>query len=1004
VRNLTHLLLGMLLVSGTRVAGGESGSFPEIYNTQPETIPLLQPEEALKRMRLPPGFHATLFAGEPDVRQPIAMTFDARGRLWVAENYTYSEASINYDPKLRDRLLIFEDTNGDGHFDKQTVFWDQAERLTSIAVGFGGVFATCPPYLLFIPDRNGDDVPDGPPEILLDGFEYEKARHTVANGLKFGPDGWLYGRHGIQATSTVGKPGAPAEARIRLNACIWRYHPTRHVFELVTQGTTNPWGSDWDENGELFFINTVIGHLWHAQPGAYFKRMYGEPFDPYIYELIDQTADHFHWDTREGWSDIRKGTSSSTSAAGGGHAHSGLLIYQGDNWPAEYRNEFFMLNYHGKRINHDHVERQGAGYVGHHATDFMFMDDPWFRGIDLLSGPDGGVYVSDWSDIGECHDNDGVHRTSGRIYKITYRQPTNHFQGDLSKLDNTELVKLQTHPNEWFVRGARQVLQERASRGADMRAAHGALLKMFAGTQDASRKLRALWALYVTGGAKLEWVRAQLGASDEHLRVWAIRLLVDEQSPPADVVSQFTRMARQDRSGLVVAYLASALQRMPEEQRWPLALALCSRGEFSEDKVLPLMIWYGIEPAVGKTPDRAVELIQQSAIGKVRALAVRRIAASANDDARARTALGQVLASRDLNAPDVLQGMSAGFEGQVLVRAPEEWAKVKPQLVNGADEKVRLLAREVDARFGSDESKAALVAAVDDPHQEKSARRRCLDVLVQTKSAALERVLPKLINDPELGPAAMRGMAALDLPGSTELLLKKFTELSQTERQQAIQSLITRPASAAALVDAVQHGKVPKQEIDATAQRQLRSLPDPALQEKVNLLWPQSDTSPDATRQLFARYKKLLTQQNLSQADPSRGHTVFQQTCAICHRLYGEGAQIGPDLTGADRHNLDYLLENILTPSAIVPESYRVSMVSLKDERVLNGIIVSKTPDTVALQTPSEKLTLPMSEVESMRESQLSLMPEGLLDSLKEPQVLDLISYLMSSNPPSVTK
>jgi putative heme-binding domain-containing protein len=323
-------------------------------------------------------------------------------------------------------------------------------------------------------------------------------------------------------------------------------------------------------------------------------------------------------------------------------------------------------------------------------------------------------------------------------------------------------------------------------------------------------------------------------------------------------------------------------------------------------------------------------------------------------------------------------------------------------MVESPDDKIRLLALEVDARFGNQQSKQTLASMLEDTRRGQTVRRRCLEVLVQTKSAELQGLLPKLINDPDLGPAAMRGMAALDLPGSTELLLNNYAHLSPPERQQAIQALISRPTSAGTLVNAVQHGKVPKQDIDATAQRQLRSLPDAALQEQVNILWPQSDTSPEATRQLFARYKKLITPLELSQhADPARRHAVFQQTCAVCHRLYGEGAQIGPDLTGADRHNLDYLLENILTPSAIVPESYRVSMVSLRDDRVLNGIIVSKTPATVTLQTPSEKLSLPMSEVESIRESQLSLMPEGLLDSLKQSQVVDLFSFLMSTNPPT---
>src|SRR5688572_11142638 len=248
---------------------------PDLYNTQPETQKLSTPEESLASLKLPDGFKATLFAHEPDVQNPISMTFDERGRLWVAENYTYAESSVNFETKLRDRIVILEDTDSDGVHDKRTVFWDQGVRLTSVEVGFGGVFALCAPHLLFIPDKNRDDLPDGEPQILLDGWDASAVRHNIVNGLKWGPDGWLYGRHGILATSSVGPPGAAPSQRKQMNCGIWRYHPTRKVFDVVCHGTTNPWGFDFDENGQMFFSNTVIGHLWHVIPGAHYERMYG---------------------------------------------------------------------------------------------------------------------------------------------------------------------------------------------------------------------------------------------------------------------------------------------------------------------------------------------------------------------------------------------------------------------------------------------------------------------------------------------------------------------------------------------------------------------------------------------------------------------------------------------------------------------------------------------------------------------------------------------------------
>jgi len=312
----------------------------------------MPPEEAAAAVKAPPGFHVTMFAAEPDVQQPIAIATDSRGRLWVAECYTYAESKVNFDSTLRDRIVILEDADNDGHFDKRTVFWDQGQRLTSVELGFGGVWVTCAPQLLFIPDRNGDDIPDGPPEVVLDGWDANAVRHNIVNGLRWGPDGWLYGRHGILATSNVGAPGMPEAQRVKINAGIWRYHPTRKVFEVVAHGTTNPWGMDWNEVGEAFFTNTVIGHLWHLIPGAHYERMYGEDFNTHTYQLLGQCADHYHFDTGAGWTKSRASLdgapASASDALGGGHAHCGCLIYQGDQWPEYWRGKVLTINFHGR--------------------------------------------------------------------------------------------------------------------------------------------------------------------------------------------------------------------------------------------------------------------------------------------------------------------------------------------------------------------------------------------------------------------------------------------------------------------------------------------------------------------------------------------------------------------------------------------------------------------------------------------------------------------------------
>lgn len=361
-------------------SAGDGDEVPAPKNTQEITTPLLTPQEALAQMKVPVGFRVELFAHEPDVQQPISITTDERGRLWVAECYTYAESKVNFDATQKDRIVVLEDSDGDGRSDKRTVFASGLDKLTSVEVGFGGVWALAAPNLLFFPDKDRDDKPDGPPVVVLDGWDGNAVRHNIVNGLKWGPDGWLYGRHGILATSVVGAPGASESQRTKINCGVWRYHPTRKVFEAVAHGTTNPWGFDFDQHGEMFLINTVIGHLWHVVPNSHWRRMYGTHFNPYLFGIMEQTADHFHWDTKEAWSDIRKlGVTDSTSAAGGGHAHSGLMIYQGDNWPKQYQGKAFTVNLHGRRLNCDRLERYKAGFTAKHEPDFLSTGDPWFR-------------------------------------------------------------------------------------------------------------------------------------------------------------------------------------------------------------------------------------------------------------------------------------------------------------------------------------------------------------------------------------------------------------------------------------------------------------------------------------------------------------------------------------------------------------------------------------------------------------------------------------------------
>jgi putative membrane-bound dehydrogenase-like protein len=974
------------------------GAAGEPPNTQQETIRLTTPAEALASIKVPDGFRVSLFAAEPDVRQPIAFCTDARGRLWIAENYTYAERPLSVDNRLRDRIVILEDVDHDGRSDRSTVFWDGAQELTSVEVGFGGVWAMCPPRLLFLPDADQDDRPDGPPTVMLDGFDLGAGnRHNFANGLKWGPDGWLYGRNGISHVGHVASPSTPPDKRIAVGPGIWRFHPQRKTVEVVCTGTTNPWGHDWNDYGELFFINTVIGHLWHAVPGAHFQRMFGADPNPYVYELIDQTADHFHWDTAEAWQEVRKRLSQSSAERGGGHAHSGLMIYLGDNWPDSFRGRMFTVNLHGFRLNCDRLERQGASYVGRHDPDFLFSSDPWFRGIDLTYGPDGGVYLADWSDIGECHENDGVHRTTGRIFKITYGSPSPRAV-DLERVDSHELVRLQLHRNDWFVRQARRILQQRAASNADMAGTRSSLGIMFQQHSDPTRRLRALWCLSSIGGLTNEWLLDQLADRNEHVRAWIVRLLVDQGIVSSDIAQRLAHRANVDESGIVLLYLASALQRIQPADRWALAGCLSSRTEFAHDRVLPLMIWYGIEPAVPLQVEEAVELAASATIPLVRRHVARRIAQEWAKQPNGLDGLVQTIGqSQDAaRQRDLLSGISQAMRGQRKVPSPASWKRVYEGLAQHTDEGIRSMSRELAAVFGDGRALAELKDVAASPKYDLLARRAAIQSLVDARIDDLEELLIHLLADQDIAAEAIRGLAAVNSHSSTKELLDRFHSLYPPGREAALVTLTGRPASAFALLEAIAQGKIDRSYVTVFQVRQMQSYSDPGVHRLLKKLWPELRPISADKKARMNQVESELSANVDKPVDLQTGRLVWERTCAKCHLLFGSGTAIGPDLTGSQRSNLGYLLENIIDPSATLAPNFRMSTIALIDGRVVQGVVLSKSQQAWEVQTPGERLVLAISEIAESKESELSLMPEGLLDLLTVDEVRNLFAYLAS--------
>jgi putative membrane-bound dehydrogenase-like protein len=959
----------------------------------------LAPAAAAATMTVPPGFTVTLFAGEPDIVQPIAMTIDDRGRLWVAEAYAYPIRVP--DHKARDRILIFEDKDGDGRFDTRKVFSERLNLVSGLEVGFGGVWVGAAPYLLFIPDRNRDDVPDGKPQILLDGWGYQDTHETL-NSFLWGPDGWLYGCHGVFTHSRVGKPGTPDRLRVPINAGIWRYHPTRHEFEVFAWGTSNPWGVDFDDYGECFSTACVIPHLFHIIPGGRYHRQAGEHYQPHTYADIKTIADHLHYTGNiadHAWwghtPDVKRGV----AAAGGGHAHAGAMIYLGDRWPDAYRGKLFMNNIHGARVNVDRLEPKGSGFIGRHDTDFLVANDRWSQLLYFRYGPDGQVYMIDWYDKNQCHRTDlNVHdRSNGRIFKISYVKQTRPHSLrtaamplDLQKLSSDKLVELQLHKNDWYVRHARRILQER---GEDAKL-HGRLAELVFQNSDPTRQLRGLWALAVTGGLTEDRIAQGLASATPYVRAWTVRLATESSKPSKTTLTTIETLAANDPSPVVRKFIASALQRLPLEQRWDILEKLLAHPEDAQDHNLPLLYWYAIEPLADRDPGRALRTAQHSRVPLHLGFMVRRIASSGTRDAIELLTRSLAVADSTTIQRTYLAGLREGLRGRRRVLMPTGWPETYRTLLGASDAQVRSEAAALSVTFGLAEAYADLRRIVADRKAATQERHAALAALLAADDKSLVPTLQQAIDDPALRGAALRGLAGFDDPQTPSKVLAHYGSFSPAEKRDALATLSGRASFARALLEAVAKKKIPTTDVTADTLRQLRNLGDRYVDKLVAEIWGVVRETPADKANLIARHKALITRRGAKEPDPMLGRAVFAKVCAQCHSLFGTGGNVGPDITGANRSDFDYLLSNILDPSAVMAKEYMPNVIATTDGRIITGIVKSRDQQALTVATANEVLTLPAGEVEEMKPTEKSMMPDDLLQPLGEHEIRSLLAYL----------
>ncbi len=958
------------------------------------------PDEAPGRMTVPPGFEVTLVACEPMVRQPVAIEFDDRGRMWVIQYLQYPNPAglervewdrysrTTYDrvpeppphgPKGADRVTILEDTDGDGRADKAKDFIDGLNLATGIAFGHGGVYIVQAPYLLFYPDRNRDDVPDGDPEVLLKGFGMEDAS-AVANSLIWGPDGWLYGLQGSTVTANI--------RGIEFQQGVWRYHPLTKAFELFCEGGGNIWGLDYDRHGH-FLISSNGGPpiIWHGVQGGYYWKSFGKHgplHNPYTFGFFGRVPYH---GTRRNH----------------GHVTVGGVVYQADVFPERFHGAFIGANLLTHNVYWYKLLPLRSTFETHYAGELVLSNDTWVAASDMATGPGGAVYLVDWHDRRTAHPDPDVEwdRSNGRIFRIAPKGAKPAAPFDLAERSSDELVALLAHRNNWYERRARVLLASRRDRGVI-----GKLRKMVSEGTDHDLALRALWTLYASGGFNEELAGQVLRHPSEDLRYWAIRFLGDAGRVSPAISKRLAELAATDPSPRVRSQLASAAKKLATADALPIVQRILQRNEDGKDHHIPLLLWWAIERHAVSSVDQVLErfasraawkapMIREHILGRL----IRRYAAEESEVGFAACVRLLHSAATPEHRSLAIAALDEGLRGRRL----EQGAPALREAVakSWTDDTTNPALMGVLARLGDSAAygrAASLADASDTPEK--------LRVAVLGLLAELGRpdCLPRALTI--VGSAAPEavGLAALDVvrqfedDGITSTVLKHYPDMTTRLKGRVHDLLFAREASAMTFLRRIDGGEFAADQIPVEQVRGLTLHENDEIDALVRKLWGR--LQPDTPEDKLAEVRRLNNDVRAAPGDPAKGKAIFTERCATCHLLFGEGNNFAPDLTQANRKDRNAMLVNIVDPSAVVRKEFQNYIVRTKDQRILTGLIVEETPTTVVLaDAQAEKTTIARDAIESIDESMLSIMPEGLYEELSPAELRDLFSYLESDEP-----
>lgn len=1020
--SLSLCLLTLNLLAAGKELEGERAAASTVCPT---------PEEARAKMSVPEGYEVRCFAHEPMVQNPVAMTWDHRGRLWIVEAYEYPEGTplpenqrpfggeakddkYHPMPKLgdkipRDRVIILEDTNNDGVADKRTVFVEGLNLASAIICGDNGIYVGQQPHLIHFRDDNGDDKPDAW-RVILTGFGREDT-HELVNSFTWGPDGWLYMTHGVFTNSKVRRPGQPEKEGFKFDAGIGRARPIisdagtparnsgqadlpppSWEFEVFADGTSNPWGCDYDAAGNFFVSACVIDHFFHMAPGGIYTRQGGAPENPYAYELLPSIVKHKHFRA----------------------AYAGIQIYQGGRYPADTHGHAFIGNIHDNAIHEEVLTPVGATFKCEPRRDFLRANNGWFRPVSTQTGPDGFLWIMDWCDKYPCYQNakanpEGVDRERGRIWRVVLQDDTSKTTRDrtdldLKKIATPDLVKTLEHPNNWMRRMARRMLVERNRSDSA-----GPLLQKLLARLPSPSTCNDASLLLKSYGMLTEPLVNRLATSPDSQH----RIIAARHSSSEDMTTQSA--LTKDPDPLVRLTLLAKLR--VESTRFltkpgaagfktPSAILTqwteTAKASKDADQVLAFMIWQVFEPELAAFGQHALDQLLEIApttqpLSRILSnKAMRRLCDTRKpENLNLAVEFCEKIELHDILLANALDGLVKGQEGGVI-KPTKDISSTLTQWRAHTNADVRKHGQTLAVLWGDEAAVKEMIVVLHDARKPEKERIAILQSLRKVRTDTVKEGLKPLLTpqtSTALAVAAIR--AAADLGGDDFIapLLQQAASKDFSVRIAALEALSGRTTWTQAMLNAIAEGKVSPTGFPVPVRRALATSKDKAIRDLAfKVLGAWKDSSDDVKSLIAQKKQACLT----GEPDLANGKLIFTSTCMVCHEFHGGGQKVGPDLIGSGRSNLDAILANVIDPNQIIGNGYENFTVTTKDGRTLAGRVVEDTPSHVKLLGAGGAAQIvPRDQVATLTNTKQSLMPMGF-GNFPDTAFRDLIWYVLA--------